>query len=149
MAKEKKFNLLRYVYGRLYAGQYYGGNAVGFVFEETDKIYSWKGILHWLKKETNIFDFVIKNVDDKHSIIVYKFNRQKLMYEYYIKGIENNLKKLSLSIEPMCDLIEKKAYDDFEAQYQKPVEYIQVADRCLYELNQKIMQELQNGDKAA
>ena len=42
----------------------------------------------------------------------------------------------------MGDLIDKKAYDEFEAQYKKPVEYIAAADRCLKELNEKIMESL-------
>lgn len=46
----------------------------------------------------------------------------------------------------MGDLIDKKAYDEFEAQYKKPVEYITAADRCLKELNEKIMESLRKAD---
>ncbi|GEM_PF-3570935 len=69
-------------------------------------------------------------------------NRQRTMYEYYIKAIERNLKKNELGITPMSELIEQKAFDDFEAQYKMPVEYIQRADRCLADLNKQIMEEL-------
>ena len=152
MSETKKFNLVKYVYGRLFAEQFLGGNAQGCLFEETSKIYSWKGILYWLKKEGYIFDFVIANVDEKKSVVTYKFNRQRTMYEYYLQAIERNLKKSDLGITPMGELIEQKAFDDFEAQYKMPVEYIQVADRCLAELNRKIVEELeksQKQDKAA
>ena len=144
MSETKKFNLVKYVYGRLFAEQFLGGNAEGCLFEETSKIYSWKGILHWLKKEGYIFDFVISNVDEKKSVVAYKFNRQRTMYDWYLQAIERNLKKNSLGIVPMGELIEQKAYDEFEAQYNMPVEYIQRADRCLAELNKKIMEELAN-----
>ena len=66
------------------------------------------------------------------------------MYEPYLKAIERNLKKDSLAIEPMGDLIEKKAVDDFTAQFKYPVEYIDVADRCLKELNENIRKEIEN-----
>ena len=35
-----------------------------------------------------------------------------------------------------------KIADGFEAQFKKPVEYLTSADRCLKELNQKIMESL-------
>ena len=98
--------------------------------------------MYWLKKEGHLFDYHIGNVDFNMSVITYKFNRQNLTNMFYIQAIERNLKKNSLAVEPMGDLIEKKAYDEFEAQYKKPVEYIVAADRCLKELNQKIMESL-------
>lgn len=151
MAKQKEFNLVKYVYGRLFAEQFLGESSEGCLFEETSKIYSWKGILHWLKKEGYILDFVISNVDEKKSVVAFRFNRQRTMYDYYLKAIERNLKKSSLSVVPMSELIEKKECDDFDAQYNMPVEYISVADRCLAELNKKIIEELskQNNDNAA
>lgn len=141
MAK-KEFNLFSYVYGRLYAEQYFEKDGIGYLFETSKKIYSWEGILYWLKKEGHIFDYHIGNVDFNTSVITYKFNRQHLTNKFYLQAIEKNLKKNSLSIEPMGDLIDKKAYDEFEAQYKKPVEYITAADRCLKELNEKIMESL-------
>ena len=141
-SKTKKFNLLQYVYGRLFAEQCLTGKAEGLLIEETSKIYSWQGILYWLKKEGYIFGFAIRNVDETKSVIAYKFNRQRTMYEYYIKAIERNLKRNELGIVPMSELIEQKAVDDFEAQYKMPVEYIERADRCLADLNKQIMDEL-------
>ena len=142
MEKTKKFNLIQYVYGRLFAEQFTGKDGIGCLFEESHKVYDWKGILYWLKKEGYIFDYQIGNVDYNHSVIVFKFNRQRVTYEYYIKGIERRLKQNSLAIEPIGDLIDRKAYDEFEAQYNKPVEYIEAADRCLKELNEKLTEEL-------
>ena len=142
--KTKKFNLLQYVYGRLFAEQCLTGKAEGLLIEETSKIYSWQGILYWLKKEGYILGFAIRNVDETKSVIAYKFNRQRTMYEYYIKAIERNLRKNELGITPMSDLVEQKAIDDFEAQYKMPVEYIERADRCLADLNKQIMEELAN-----
>ena len=141
--KTKKFNLLQYVYGRLFAEQFAGKNAEGLLIEDTSKIYSWQGILYWLKKEGYIFGFNISNLNEKKSVLAFKFNRQKTMYEYYIKAIERNLLKNSINIIPMGELIEQKNYDDFEAQYKMPVEYIDRADRCLAELNKKIEEELE------
>lgn len=143
MAKSKEFNLFSYVYGRLYAEQYFKKEPIGYLFETSKKIYSWEGILYWLKKEGHLIEYHIGNVDFNTSVITYKFNRQNLTNKYYLQAIEKNLKKNSLQIEPMGDLINKKAYDEFEAQYKKPVEYIAAADRCLKELNQKISEELE------
>lgn len=140
--KTKKFNLPQYVYGRLFAEQCLTGKAEGLLIEETKKVYSWLGILYWLKKEGYIFGFAIRNVDETKSVIAYKFNRQKTMYEYYIKAIERNLRKNDTILTPMSELIEQKAIDDFEAQYKMPVEYIERADRCLADLNKQIMEEL-------
>ena len=140
--KTKKFNLLQYVYGRLFAEQFLGKNAEGLLIEDTSKIYSWQGILYWMKKEGYIFGFNISNLSEKKSVLAFKFNRQKTMYDYYIKAIERNLNKNSINIIPMGELIEQKAYDDFEAQYNMPVEYIERADRCLADLNKQIMEEL-------
>ncbi|MBR1775952.1 hypothetical protein IJ750_02620 [bacterium] len=142
MENTKKFNPFRYVYGRLYAAQFIGKDGIGFVFEESQKVYSWQGILYWFKKEGYIFDYQIGNVNYDTSVIAFKFNRQRITFEYYIKGVERSLKKNSLAIEPMGDLIERKAYDEFESQYNKPVEYIEAADRCLSELNKMLMKEL-------
>ena len=143
MSETKKFNLVNYVYGRLYSEQFLGKDSQGFLFEESKKIYSWVGILFWLKKERYIIDFEISNVDEKKSVIAYKFNRQNTMNEWYLKAIERKLKKNSLEIIPMGELIEQKSYDEFEAQYKMPVEYIDVADRCLQELNKRIAEDLQ------
>ena len=95
------------------------------IIEDTSKIYSWKGILCWLKKEGYIFGFKIANLNEQKSVLVYKFNRQQLTCQRYVKGIE------------------QKKYDEFEAQYKMPVEYIERADRCLADLNKQILEELE------
>lgn len=145
MAKSKEFNPFPYIMGRLFEEQYYEKDGIGYLFESTRKIYSWIAVLYWFKKENYIIEFSIKNVDDDNSVIVYKFNRQKQdsKFEYVIKKAEHKLKRYALSIEPMGDLIEAKAYDEFEAQYKMPVEYIEAADRCLKELNKKLSEELE------
>ena len=145
--KTKKFNLLKYVYGRLFAEQFLGKNAEGLLIEDTSKIYSWQGILYWMKKEGYIFGFNISNLSEKKSVLAFKFNRQKTMYDYYIKAFERNLNKNSINIIPMGELIEQKAYDDFEAQYNMPVEYIERADRCLADLNKQIAEEFEKQRK--
>lgn len=146
-SNKKKFNLLQYVYGRLFAEQCLTQKAEGLLIDKTTKIYSWQGILYWLKKEGYIFGFAIRNVDETNSVIAYKFNRQQTMYEYYTKGIERNLQKNQLNITPMRELIEQKAFDDFEAQYKLPVEYIARIDRCVADLNQQITEELEKASK--
>ncbi len=149
MSESKKFNLVKYIYGRLFAEQFLNGNAYGCILEETSKIYSWKGVLYWLKKEGYIFDFSIANVNSEKSVLVYKFNRQRTMYDYYLKAIERSLKKNGLEIVPMGELTDNKELSDFEAHFNLPVEYIEVADRCLAELNKKITDELKKSQKAA
>ena len=141
--RTKQFNLFTYVYGRLYQEQYFRKNAEGLIIEDTSKIYSWKGILCWLKKEGYIFGFKIANLNEQKSVLVYKFNRQQLTCQRYVKGIERNLKRNSINIIPMGELIEQKKYDEFEAQYKMPVEYIERADRCLADLNKQILEELE------
>ena len=150
MAKSKDFNVFSYVYGRLFAEQYYEKDGTGCLFETTSKIYSWKGILYWFKKEGYLIDYEIGNVDYNHSVIAYKFNRQQLTFKPYISVIERNLKKNALEITPMGEFVAQldndkdrdKIADGFEAQFKKPVEYLESADRCLKELNQKIMESL-------
>ena len=39
LTKTKKLNLVKYVYGRLFAEQFLGGNAQGCLFEETSKYF--------------------------------------------------------------------------------------------------------------
>ncbi len=145
--KTKKFNLLQYVYGRLFAEQFLGKNAEGLLIEDTSKIYSWQGVLYWMKKEGFIFGFNISNLSEKKSVLAFKFNRQKTMYDCYIKAIKRKLNKNSINIIPMGELIEQKDYDDFEAQYNMPVEYIERADRCLADLNKQIAEEFEKQRK--
>ena len=38
MSETKKFNLVNYVYGRLYSEQFLGKDSQGFLFEESKKI---------------------------------------------------------------------------------------------------------------
>ena len=160
MTNSKDFNLFSYVFTKLYEEQFYEKDGIGFVFGKSKDVYSWFGILFWLKKEQYIWEFNIINVNDDTSVVAYKFNRQKQesKFDYIEQRITRKLGRYSLSIEPMGTLIEKKAYDEFEAQYNLPVEYIEKADRCLAELNKKIAEELakatvskkdDNGKKAA
>lgn len=143
MSKAKKFNLLMYVYGRLFAQQALCNNCIGIIQESSAKIYSWVNILKWLQKEGYILEYTAKHSGKGECTLTYRFNRQKRLYEGYIRKIERNLKINSLAIEPTGDLVEEKNYDDFEAQYKKPVEYIKKEDRCVAELNQQIVEELE------
>lgn len=154
MSNKKDFNLIPYVYGRLYAEQYYDKVGYGVLFEKSDKVYSWKGIFYWLKKEGYLVNYEVGNVDYDTSVVCFKFNRTKLTYEGYIRAVEKGLKKNELVVTPMSEFVQQldtekdrdKLVDGFEAQYKKPVEYIAPTDRCLKELNKKIMEELAKGE---
>ena len=154
MSKSKDFNLVPYVYGRLYAEQYYDKESIGVLYETSKKLYSWVGILYWLQKENYILAYEIKNVDEDTSVVTYKFNRNKTTYEGYIRKVERSLKANDTIITPMSEFIRQvdsekdrdKLLDGFEAQFKKPVEYIAPTDRCLKELNKKIMDELEQSN---
>ena len=147
MSETKKFNFVKYVYGKLFLIQYFESDGCGCFIDKTPKVYSWMGVIHWLKKEGYIIDFAMKNVSKERTAFAYQFNRQKTMYEWYLNAIERSLKKNSISFVPMSELIEKKDMDDFEAQFKVPVEQVEIADRCLAELNRKITEELENKAK--
>lgn len=126
MATNNKFNLLKYVYGRLYAGTFESN----CVKEERRKIYSWIKPINWLKKEGYISYYKVEKVDEKYSIITYGFNHNKLMYEYYLKAIARNIQQCFV---PTGEAIYQKKIDSFEQErldkFEKAVEYIDKDDR--------------------
>ena len=94
------------------------------------KIHSIGFILYNLKMMNTYegYKVIFDKLAEYYSLYKLDVPLNDSMYEYYTKAIERNLKKNSLAIEPMSDLIAKKAYDELEAQYNLPVEYIDIVD---------------------
>lgn len=126
-----EFNLVKYIYGRLYAGTFEGSTVV----LESKKVYSWINVLIWLKKNSYILSYRIIRQGDKAKIY-YVFNHQNKMYEYYLKGIERNINIYSLNKIPTGEIIGNKKVDDFEQErldkFQRPIERLDKEDhvRC-------------------
>lgn len=134
MAKKHEFNLLKYVYGRLYAGTFEGSS----IKEERKRLYSWIGSLKWLQEKGYIKNYRIIYVDKTYSTLTYEFNHKEKIYEYYLNGILRSLKVNALykctgeelhhdlPYLPIKKEIEKPSEfeQEFRNQCKKPVEYI-------------------------
>lgn len=137
MTNTYKFNLLKYVYGRLYAGTF----ECNCIKEERRKIYSWLKPLNWLKRENYISFYKVEVIDNKYSKITYWFNHNKLMYEYYLKAIARTCEQ---SIIPTSENIVQRNMSDFEIEYEsqfvKPTEKVSSEDHVRCKLtNEEIM----------
>ena len=85
----RKYNLDRYVYGRLFATAYQSKNSECYIIDVSSKIYSWANYLRGFEKNNYIYWFQIKNIDESHSMLSYAFNRKniKLIYSSYLDAI--------------------------------------------------------------
>lgn len=126
---DNKFNILKYVYGRLYAGTYANNN----ILEERSKIFGWVKSLKWLRDNGYIYSYRVIYVDKKYSRITFIFNHSNLIYKSYLNGIDKNLKYHQLQLVPTSEFIDKKEIDEFEQerlmQYKDNVEYITKEDK--------------------
>lgn len=126
---DKKFNLLKYVYGRLYAGTYTNNTFI----EESKKVYSWYNCIKWLNKEGYVFKCVVKDIGDGKCRITYVFNHQNKIYENYLKAIDKNMSYHQLSLVPTGEIVEKKNISEFEQErldkFSNKVIYITKEDR--------------------
>lgn len=86
MSKQKKFNLLRFVYGELFLNSLGTSNATLTV--ESWQAVSWQNILHWLELNKYISDLSIKYVKSFKHRIDYKFNYNNIIYPYYLKYLQ-------------------------------------------------------------
>lgn len=86
MSKQKKFNLLRFVYGELFLNSLGTSNATLTV--KSWQAVSWQNILHWLERNKYITDLSIKYVKPFKRRISYKFNYDNLMYPNYLKYLQ-------------------------------------------------------------
>lgn len=124
MANDYKFNLLKYVYGRLYAGTF----EFNSVKEKRSKIYTWFGVLKWLQEENYISDYKVKPIDKEYSVITYTFNKNKLMYEYYLKGIERSISQYIIPTGERFENTKPDKVNEWEEEYRNQfkalVEYV-------------------------
>lgn len=134
MTNSNNSNLLKYVYGRLYAGTY----ERNCVKETRRKIYSWLKPLNWLKREGYIAHYKVEVIDKEYSIITYAFNHNKLMYEKYLKAIDRNVQQC---IIPTGENVVNANIEEFEqeriAQFKKPIEHIAHEDKVCRKLTLK------------
>ena len=85
----QKINLLKYVYGRLFAIAYKSKNSECYIIANSSMIYSWGGFLRHFEKNNNIHWFQIKNIDESRSMLTYAFNSNNIdaRFSRYIKAI--------------------------------------------------------------
>lgn len=152
---QKKFNLVKYVYGRVYAEYVASGKSDVFYIEDI-KTRSWTGVLMWLKKNNHIKDFEFgKTLKDGFEVKFTKFNEENLMYDYYLKAIEKSTKLKMASYQdgitgkeiaeiasegnPKPDSFDEHVRDVKESTN---VERVSREDSTTTELNKEITKEL-------
>lgn len=147
---QKKFNLVKYVYGRVYAEYVASGKSQTFTLEDI-KTRDWKGILFWLKKNGNIGDFKYgETLKDGFKVTISRFNDKELMYDYYLKAIERNVIKNQLGVTSK-EIAEANKSDiqdgDFENHVKdeskkRNIEKVSREDSTTSELNRELTKEL-------
>lgn len=147
---EKKFNLVKYVYGRIYAEYVANGKPQSFSIEDI-KSRSWTGIMYWLKKNNHIADFKYgETLADGFKVTISQFNNDNLMYDYYLKAIERNVVKNQLGVtgKEIAEANKPNTPDgEFETHVKdeakaKRVERVAREDSTTAELNKQIAKEL-------
>lgn len=120
-----KFNLVKYVYGRCYEAH---------LLNQPLKIKSqWKNVIKWLNTKNYITHLKL-NPD---NVIQFDFNTSDTMYEYYLRGIERNVKLIKNNADcgfvPMSEIIGECNVSEFEQErldsFKNAVEYINRNDR--------------------
>jgi len=86
MSEQKKFNLLRYVYGELYLSSL--GRTIAMLTVETWKVYSWRNVLNWLSVNNHISGMKIDYVSPTHRRISYIFNHNNIIYPEYLNYLQ-------------------------------------------------------------
>ena len=142
---ERKFNLVKYVYGRIYSAYLESGECNTFEIEDV-KTRSWTGILYWLKKENHIQSFEFgKTLKDGFKVTFVGFNTKNTMYDYYLRAIRNRM-----MLDDDTRLARDKSQDNecpfdghiVELTEQQNRERIENSDRTTLELNREISKEL-------
>ena len=86
---KKKFNLVRYVYGRIYAAYLESVASRTYTLEDINTR-RWAGIFCWLKKNNHIEDFKFgTTLQDGFKVTFTGFNEKDIIYPYYLKAIKN------------------------------------------------------------
>ncbi len=86
MSEQKRFNLLRYVYGELYLSSL--RRTVAVLNVETWKAYKWRNILHWLSENKYISGLRIDYVSPTHRRISCIFNHNNILYPEYLNCLQ-------------------------------------------------------------
>lgn len=86
MPEQKKFNLLRFVYGELYLNS--RTKTVATITVEVWKAESWRNILNWLNNRNHITALKIERISPTHRRISYIFNDYSLIYPSYIRYLK-------------------------------------------------------------
>lgn len=86
MSEQKKFNLLRYVYGELFLCSL--GRTVGTIKIESWKLRTWVNILRWLEAKKHISALHIQYVRPSQHRISYIFNYNNIIYPQYLKYLQ-------------------------------------------------------------
>ena len=135
-----KFNMVKYVYGRLYAGTFEGNKTL----VTAKKFHSWVNVLDWLQKNNYIYSYKVKVLTNKNREINYIFNKNQIMYERYLNAIK---KSCDQSFIPGGEYTENNAQNlgqpEFEDQFSDPIERISYDDRVRRTLTTEEMQPLQ------
>lgn len=145
---QQKFNLVKYVYGRIYAAYIEQGRPQVWTLEDI-KTRNWVGVLCWLKKTNHIADFKFgQTLQDGFKVTFSRFNENDLMYGYYLKAIERNIVKNRLDVtgQEIAELNQKQQ-DDFdkhieEVRNQTNVERVSREDSTTAELNKQVQDDL-------
>lgn len=125
MTQTKTFNLLKYVYGKLYEGTWNNNSVVA----ENWKVNSWIGILSWLKKNNYIYNYSIQKIDNTHKIIKYAFNNENTMYKPYLRAIKYNCEVLHPTTCYNIANLPTGIDAEFENSFKRSVEYINKKER--------------------
>ena len=127
------------------------------ILETSTFINEWGYILRLFTNKEYINSVEFRNMDTKHTALMYNFNANNMIYENDCESLEKTLKQFSLSIEPMCDIVNNKDNETdnvhnvnnygFNYEYEKEFdednqEIISREDSSNYELNKKITKEL-------
>lgn len=86
MSEQKKFNLLRYVYGELFLSSL--SKTIADITIDSWKANAWRNILNWLCNNEHISGLKIEYVSPKKQKITYIFNHKNIIYPNYLKYLQ-------------------------------------------------------------
>lgn len=86
MSEQKRFNLLRYVYGELYLSSL--TSTVAVLRVESWKVYSWRNVLKWLEDNKHISGLHIEYLNATQRRISCIFNHNNIIYPEYLKYLQ-------------------------------------------------------------
>ena len=136
---QKKFNLVRYVYGRVYAAYLESGACRTYTLEDVNTR-RWAGIFYWLKKNKHIEDFKFgTTLQDGFKVTFTGFNEKDIIYPYYLKAIKNRAMVDTKTVVARDKSPEEECPFDGRIVIRERIEN---SDRTTLELNREITKEL-------